>query len=380
MDFNYNDAQKNYQRDVTSFAQGAKKELVDLVVQLDRTAEFNRQGWQLCAEFGIQGGPIPTQYGGKGLALMTYIAGLESLGMHCRDNGLLFSIGAHVLACELPILSFGTEVQKQQWLPLLSSGEKIAAIAIAEAHGSSDAFNINTTATQSRGGYILNGKKSYITNSTLCDVALVFARVSDTANKVICLLVDRNTPGMHCEAVTDSSGLRTSPWGDIIFDDCWVDQSQQLGASGELVFMSAMEWERGCILAPLVGAMQRQLNDCITRVRTRKQGEQALSDHQAVSHRIVEMKMRADLARLQLYQFAFIKDTRRRANMEAVMTKWYLSESYLQNSMDAMQLHGGFGYSTDAGIEREVRDALGLRIASGTSDIQKNIIAKWLKL
>ena len=380
MDFNYNKSQKEFRKSVTEFALDSTELLQTRVKELDAKAEFNRQAWDKCADFGLLGGIIPKEYGGQGQDLLTYIAGLEALGEHCLDNGLMFSIGAHVLACELPILGFGTEEQKKQWLPDLCSGKKVASIAIAEEQGSSDAFNVHTEAEEKDGGYVINGKKSYITNAPFFDVALVFARIAGSANKIVCLLVDKDTPGLTRSPATETIGLKTSPFGDVIFKDCWVDKKHQLGASGEMVFMSAMEWERGCIMAPMIGAMQRQIRECVQRVTDRKQNDESISKHQAISHRIVEMKMRAELARLMLYKFVSTKQTTRRANMEAVMTKLYASEAILQNSMDAMQIHGGYGYTVDAGYEKEVRDALGLRVASGTSDIQRNIIAKWLKL
>ena len=380
MDFSYNKSQQEFRKAVIQFSKESEDVLQTNARELDLSAEFNREGWDKCGAFGIQGGPVPTEFGGGGLDLLTFTAGLEALGENCRDNGLMFSIGAHVLACELPILSFGTQEQKEQWLPDLCSGKKVASIAIAEEQGSSDAFNVQTEATEKDGGYVLNGKKSYITNAPFFDVALVFARISGPEPKVVCLLVDKDTSGLTRAPAMDTIGLKTSPFGDIVFKDCWVDKKNQLGASGQLVFMAAMEWERGCIMAPLIGAMQRQIRECVQRVTDRKQSGESLGTNQAVSHRIVEMKMRAELARLMLYNFASTKQTKRRANQEAVMTKLYASEAILQNSLDAMQIHGGYGYTLDAGYEKEVRDALGLRIASGTSDIQRNIIAKWLKL
>ncbi|MBA4386556.1 MAG: acyl-CoA dehydrogenase [Verrucomicrobia bacterium] len=380
MEFNLSAAQEAYRKKVLEFAAGA--ELDKNLAELDARGEFNLRAWKLCAEFGIQGGLISKEFGGQGLELVTYIAGLEALGEACSDNGLLVAMCAQIFACELPIAAFGSAEQKKKWLPALCSGGKIAAIAIAEEQGASDAFSLQTVAARRDGGYVINGRKCFITNAPFCDMVLVFARLEHSAKDVVCLVVDASNPGLKRLPPTKKMGLRSGPFGELVLDNCVVPEESRLGSetSGKLVFMAAMEWERGCLLAPIVGAMQRQLEQCIKRVRERKQGGQSISRFQAVSHRIVDMKMRVELARMMLHNFAWKKQTRRRANLEASMTKLYISESFVQNTLDAMQLHGGYGYTCDSGVERQLRDAVATRIASGTSDVQKNIIAEWLRL
>jgi len=379
MDFSLSESQEAYRAEVREFAEGT---LDADVLTLDKNSEFNRSGWKSCAKFGIQGGPIPEEFGGQGLDVVTFVSGLEALGEVCLDSGLPFAICAHVLACELPILTYGTDAQKKRWLPALCSGEQIASIAIAEEQGASDAFNLLTMAVKQGDGYVLNGRKMYVTNSPFCDLALVFAKLEGSTDTIICLVVDKENPGMHRAGATEKMGFRTAPFGELVFKDCKVPEEDVLGkpSSGKLIFMSAMEWERGCLLAPIVGAMQRQVRECIARVAGRKQGEGTLSRHQAVSHRVVDMKVRTELARLILYKFLWKKQISRRANMEASMAKLFISEAAVQNALDALQVHGAYGYTCESGIERMLRDTLGTRIASGTSDIQRSIIAKWLRL
>ncbi|MBC8229639.1 acyl-CoA dehydrogenase family protein [bacterium] len=379
MEFSFSKSQEEFRGKVRKFAQDV---LDENIRHLDQHAKFNKQGWDCCAKFGIQGGPIPIEFGGKGQDLMTFVSGLEALGQVCHDNGLMFSICAHIFACELPILAFGSIEQKERWLPDLCKGQQIAAIAIAEEHGASDAFSMLTTATEKNEGYLLKGRKSYVTNAPFCDIALVFARLNGLSNDIICLVVDKNSPGMHRAEATDKMGLRTAPFGDLVFEDCWVPKENRLGSptSGKIIFMAAMEWERGCLLAPMVGNMQRQVDQCIERVKNRKQGSQSLAKHQCLAHRIADMKVRTEAARLMLYNFVWKKQTRRRAHLEASMSKLFISEAFLLNSLDALQIHGAYGYTCEANLERELRDAVGLRIASGTSDIQRNIIARWLGL
>ena len=380
MDFSFTQEQEAYRQKIRDFAE--KAGLDRGLSELDRNGEFNRRGWDLCAEFGIHGGLIPKEYGGQGLDLITYVAGLEMLGEFCRDNGLLFAIGAHVFACELPLLAYGNDEQKKRWLPALCSGKKVAAIAIAEEHGASDAFDIRTTAIIDGGEYALNGSKCYVTNAPFCDLVFVFATFDGDPGSIICLVVENGIPGMQRDCATDKMGLRTGPFGSLVFKNCRIPAGNILGkpSSGKMVFMSAMEWERGCLLAPMVGTMQRQLLECVKRVKTRSQRGDELSKHQVLRHRIAEMKVRTEAARLLLYNFAWKKQTTRRANMEASIAKLFVSEAFAKNSLDALQIHAAYGYTVNSGVERELRDAIGTTIASGTSDIQRNIIAKWLKL
>ena len=379
MDFSFSKEQTAYQADVRQFAKAA-----GLDAEPGERAEgpgFNREAWQKCAGFGIQGGLVPEEHGGRGLDLVTFIGGLESLGTVCRDNGLLFAMCAQIFACELPLLSFGSDEQRARWLPGLCDGSLIGAIAIAEEHGASDAFAIQTTAREEGNTFLLNGRKAYVTNAPFCNLALVFARVED-AREIGCFVVEQGTPGFLQEPPTAKMGMSGGPFGALAFENCRVPAAHRLGSrkSGELIFVSAMEWERGCLLAPMVGGMQRILDQCIAWVRTREQQGASLSKKQAVAHRVADMRVRVESARWMLYGFAWKKQVKRRANLEASMAKLFISEAAVANALDALTLHGAYGYTQASGIEREVRDMLATPIASGTSDIQRNIIAKWLRL
>jgi alkylation response protein AidB-like acyl-CoA dehydrogenase len=169
---------------------------------------------------------------------------------------------------------------------------------------------------------------------------------------------------------------------EVFFDDCEVSEDDLLGrpGAGMAIFNSSMEWERSCILASAVGTMQRQLEGCVAYARERKQFGQPIGKFQAVSHRIVDMKVRLESARLLLYRLGWLRTQGKPSPMEAAMVKLYLSECFVQNSLDALQVHGGYGYVTEYDLEREVRDAIGSRIYSGTSEIQRNIVAGYLGL
>ena len=248
----------------------------------------------------------------------------------------------------------------------------------------SDALAMTTRADRDSTGYLLNGAKTFITNAPVADVFVVFA-VTDPASGFAGLsafLVDRGTPGLAVGEPFRKMGLRTSPMSELAFSDCHVPAESRLGpeGAGMAIFNASMEWERIFILATAVGTMQRQLERCIAYARERRQFGLPISAFQAVSHKIVDMKVRCDTARLLLYHTAWLKGRQRSLPLESAMTKLYLSESFVASSMDALQVHGAYGYMEESGLERDVRDALGSRIYSGTSQIQHNLIARALGL
>jgi alkylation response protein AidB-like acyl-CoA dehydrogenase len=199
---------------------------------------------------------------------------------------------------------------------------------------------------------------------------------------ITAFLIDKGTAGCTVSRDLEKMGLRTSPMGEIILEDCFVPEEGRLGqeGNGSMVFNSSMEWERGCILAGQIGAMERQLEETIRYARERKQFGQSIGKFQAISHRIAEMKVRLETARLILYKVGWLKNEGKSAIMEAAMAKLFLSEAFVDSSMDAIRIRGGYGYMTEFEVERDFRDALGGTLYSGTSDIQRNIIARLLGL
>jgi alkylation response protein AidB-like acyl-CoA dehydrogenase len=285
---------------------------------------------------------------------------------------------------ELPVWKFGREEQKQRYLPRLCDGSMVAVQAMTEPMSGSDAFSLRTTAQKRGDRYVLTGSKTFITNAPVADVFLVFARTDPAKGfaGVSAFLVERQTPRLSVSAPMHKMGLRTSPMGEVSFDGCEVPEENLLGSpgAGSAIFTTSMDWERTCILASALGTMQRQLERCIAYAKERTQFGQPIGKFQAVSHRIVEMKLRLETARLLLYKVGWLKAQGKRTAMESAMAKLYLSQCFLDSSLDAVQIHGGYGYSEEYEFERELRDAVGGRIYSGTSEIQKNIIAGSLGL
>jgi alkylation response protein AidB-like acyl-CoA dehydrogenase len=366
---------------VTRFAQ---RELGDGIVDRDAESVFDAKAWKKCAEFGIQGLPIPKEYGGQEAGALTTMLAMEALGYGCTDNGLLFSINAQMWACEIPILRFGTDEQRRRYLPGMVDGSLIAAHGMSEPGSGSDAFSLTTHAELRGDRYVLNGSKTFVTNAPVADAFIVFATTDRSLGFAgLCAFVlDRGTRGLSVGEPIHKMGLRTSPMGELFFDDCEVPVESLLGkpGGGMAVFNSSMEWERGCILACTVGSMDRQLERSIGYARERKQYGQAIGKFQAVSHRIVDMKLRLETARLLLYRLGWLMEQGKATSLDSALAKLHLSECFVQSSMDALQIHGGYGYMTEYELERDVRDAFGSRLYSGTSDIQRNIAARMLKL
>jgi alkylation response protein AidB-like acyl-CoA dehydrogenase len=381
MDFAFTPEQEEFRDSVIRFAESA---LTDDVREREKTGEFFRDGWHRCAEFGVQGLPIPEEYGGLGLDITTCVLVMDGLGYSCRDSGLLFSLNSHIWTCEIPILEFGTEEQKRHYLPRMTAGEIIGGHAMTEPEAGSDAYSLRTTATEDGDSYILNGSKTFTSNAPIADVLLVFA----TTNRdrgwagVTGFLVDMDTPGMHVGKPLEKLGLKTSPTGELTLEDCRVPKTAVLGklGQGSAIFNAEMEWERSCLFACHVGAMRHQLEVCTQYARDRKQFGESINSFQAVSHKLADMRVRLELAELVLHKVAWLKSSGKRAQIESAIAKLYVSESYLQSSLDAIQIHGGYGFMSEYEVDRDLRDAIGGRIYSGTSEIQKNIIARFLDL
>ena len=381
MDFSWSDEQLAYKQSVIKFA---KNELNQASIERDRKSLFDKALWKKCADFGLLGISIPETYGGCRTDTMKALLAMEGLGYGCRDNGLCFGINAHVWTAQLPIYLFGSEEQKRKYLPKMCSGESIGADAFTEPEAGSDVFSMSTRADKIDGGFRLNGTKRFISFGPVADVFMVFATVDPSLGKwgISAFLVEKETPGLQVSSAWEKMGLRSIPMSDIILDNCWITRESLLGKEGGGVGISqsSLEWERCFILASQLGAMERQLEEAVAYARGRKQFNQPIGNFQSVSNRIADMKLRLETARLMLYKVAWLKDQDRSAMMEAALLKLHLSESFIDSSLDAIRIHGGYGYMTEYEIERDLRDAIGGVIYGGTSDIQRNIISKLLGL
>ena len=382
MDFNFTSEQKLLRDSIVKFARG---ELNHDVIERDRAQTFSRELWRKCAGVGLLGLPVPEDYGGSSADPLSCAIALEALGYGCRDGGLVFSICAHVLACVVPVWQHGSAAQKQRYLTGLCDGTLVGAHAITEPDSGSDTFAMRLRAQREGSGWRLNGSKTFISNGPVADVVVVFA-VTDPDKGfhggVTGFLIERGVAGFSSGQKFTKMGLRTSPVGELVFHDVLLPDEAVLGTvgGGASVFGTAMDWERALLVAAHVGTMERLLETSISYARTRSQFGQSIGKFQAVAHKIADMKVQLEAARLLVYRTASRLTTTRSISLDAAITKLFVSESLVQASLDAVQLHGGYGFMEEYEVERALRDAIGSTLYSGTSEMQRNIIGRWLGL
>ncbi|MCI0468227.1 MAG: acyl-CoA dehydrogenase family protein [Beijerinckiaceae bacterium] len=381
MDFTLSPEQEHLRSQIVAFC---KKELNDGVRERDRAQYFSHDLWLKCGRMGLQGLPVPHEYGGAALDPVTAAIALEAFGYGCRDGGLVFSVCAHLLACVVPIWKHGSEEQKRRYLPNLCDGTLIAVNAMTGQESGSDPFAMSARAEPDGDGFRIRGTKIFASNGPVAGLALVYVQVgsNDKGGGVTGFLVEKGTPGFHSGQTFEKMGLRTSKLGELIFDDVRVSKDAVLGGvgGGPVVFSESMDWERALLVAAHLGTMQRLLDEAIGHARTRKSFGKAIGKYQAVSHRIVDMKVRLDAAQLLTYRAASRLGVSRDVQRDAAIAKLFASESLITNALDTIRVFGGHGYMQDYDMERVLRDAVGGVLYSGTSDMQRNIIASWLGL
>ncbi|MCB0212605.1 MAG: acyl-CoA dehydrogenase family protein [Anaerolineae bacterium] len=381
MDFSWSKKQREQYEQAYSFAQ---TELSAPVPNEGPVSAFPIEKWNLCGQFGLMGLSLPQAYGGMGLDALTSAHVFEAFGKGCPDRGLLFSAAAHLFAAAMPIAAFGRAELKQQLLPQLAAGARIGANAITEPEAGSDVTAIQTRAEEQGDGYILNGAKSFVTNGPVADVVVTYAVTNPKAGflGISGFAVEKGTPGMTLGQAFGKMGLTTAQGGWVTFENCCVPKMNRLGQAGEgaAIFRQSMQWERAVLFALYLGMLERQLEKTVAFTQRRKQFGKSLSKHQAVAHRLADMKLRLEQARWLLYRACWALDQGQDATLEIALSKLAVSEAAIQSSMDAVHLHGGEGYKTDGEMEAMLRDAIPATLFSGTSEIQRDLIASRLSL
>lgn len=350
----------------------------------DGRESFGRDNWRAVGELGLTGLDVPLEYGGLGLTYLTTARVLEGFGEGCAGLGLAFSVAAHLFACCGPIAAAGSKELCARLLPALARGERIGANAITESDAGSDVLALRTAASRQTDCYRISGEKTLVTNGPIADVTVVYARTQHGAGylSLSAFAVERDTPGYVVGAPFAKIGLHGSPTSSIYLNDSPVSHDNLIGAEGQgaLIFRSAMQAERACLFAAYLGAMSRQLEQTVAFAKERRQFGRPIGKNQAVSHRIVDMKLRLDAARLLVYRACWLLDNGRDAAIEVSLAKIAVSEGAVQSGLDAVQVHGGLGVMSEAGIDRMLRDSLPATIVSGTSEMQRDIVAGRLGL
>ena len=345
---------------------------------------FPAEAWRTLGEFGLLGLSVPERHGGLGLDTLGTALAVEALGKGCDDAGLVFSACAHLFACTMAIAAHGSDALKDRVLASLASGERIGANAASEAEAGSDVHAMRARAVRDGGRYRLSGAKMYVTNGPVADVFVVYASTEPRHGHLglTAFVVERGAPGVRSGAPFAKMGLGSAPVSSVYFDDCPVPAENVLGREGDgaAVFARSMVWERACLFASYLGSMDRQLEATVRFARERRQFDTPIGRFQAVSHRIVDMKLRLEAARLLLYRACWLCDQGHDATIEISLAKLAVSEAAVQSGLDAIRVHGGMGTLVEAGVERGLRDAIPATIFSGTSDIQREIVARRLGL
>ncbi len=359
-----------------------KEHLNTGIVERDHKQQFSRTLWELCGREGLQGLAIDKTFGGTGLEPLSTMLGIEALGFACRDNGLSFAIAAHLFSCAIPLQIFGTESQKIKFLPSSCNGKFIAANAITEAQSGSDALHLSTKVENKENTYSLSGEKVFCTSLPEADWVLVYAKSNENhglMNGLTAFILEKGIHDFSCPHIYTKMGLRTCLMGKLSMDNTVVNENNILGREGNggVIFNYSMNWERIGMAALHLGTMTRLLEEFITFVKHRKVGRKAMKDFQAVQHKIAQLSTELEATRLLVYKAAALLNKPNRVHQYAAMAKLAVSELYKNGTMDLLHLYGAQGYVDNHEIERMARDAAASTLYSGTSEIQKNIIAKW---
>ena len=343
--------------------------------------EFPWEKWRLCAEQGLTGLLVPEEYGGAGFDCTSAVLVLEALGKGAEDHGLVHAICTQIISAKM-IEQFATEEQKQEILPKVCTGELMLAQAITEPDAGSDTSALRTKAVQNGNGYLLSGSKLFTTNGPIADLIIVFAVTNEKApsslGRLSCFLLDKDTAGFTRSEPVRKMGLHTLQNGELYFDECRLAEDTIMGrkGAGSAIFSEGIVWERILLFATHVGKIGSLLADSIEYAKERKQFGNPIASYQGVSHKIADARVSLELSQLIIRKAAWLKDQGSSAAVEAAIAKLFVSESCRQVALDTLQIHGGNGYMEEYGVERELRDAIAGTIYSGTSEIQRNIIAR----
>ncbi len=381
MDFRHTEEQLAFYKSVKDFA---GRIVAPGAHDRDVEGRFDREVWDAVGHFGLLGLPIPEEYGGSNADVITTCLALEALAEGGHDGGLGLSVGAHVTIGTVPIWLHGTEEQKQRYLPRLCSGEWIGAMAITEPEAGSDAAAIKCRARRDGAEWVIDGSKIFITNGSIANAIIVIAVTDPEAGRgqgVSAFIVETDNPGFSVGKDLDKMGTRSSPLSLLHFDGCRVPSEALLGTEGAALWQVAFEcfdWERTVMIASSIGGMKASLDAAIEYAKERESFGKPLARHQAIQHKIAEMKAHLDAARLLLYRAAWMKQEGLPHQVEASVAKLFVAEAAMKNALEATQIFGGYGYIKDYPIERSIRDAKLISIGGGTSEIQRMIIARSL--
>lgn len=375
LQFDYSDQQKMVAEAARAFAE---QHIAPFVREWDDTQYFPVSVMKAAGELGFMGILVPENYGGSGLGYHEYIAIIEEISIIDPSIGL--SIAAHNSLCTNHILSFGNTDQKNKYLPKLSSGEHIGAWGLTEHNTGSDAGGMNTTAVKDGDYWVLNGAKNFITHGKSGDIAVVIARTGEKGDSrgMSAFILEKGMDGFYSGKKEDKLGMRASETAEIILDNCRISDDQRLGEIGEgfIQSMKILDGGRISIGALSLGIAKGAYQAALKYAKEREQFGQPIASFQGISFKLADMATEIEAAELLLHKAGFLKNQNRKMTLHSAMSKMYASELCVRVASEAVQIHGGYGYTKDYPVEKFYRDAKLCTIGEGTTEIQKVVISK----
>ena len=372
---------KKHEMARTLFKEFAEKEVKPLAQDVDENEQFPLETVKKMAKNGFMGIPVPKEYGGQGCDPLTYVMCVEELSKVCGTTGVVVS--AHTSLCIDPILTYGTEEQKQKYIPDLASGKKLGAFGLTEPGAGTDAQGQQTKAVLDGDEWVINGSKCFITNGSYADVYIVIA-VTGTIEKrgrkmkeISAFIVEKGTPGFTFGTKEKKMGIRGSATYELIFEDCRIPKENLLGKQGRGfgIAMHTLDGGRIGIASQALGLAEGALERTIEYVKERKQFGRSIGQFQNTQFQLADMATKVEAAKNLVYKAAMAKATQKVYSVEAAMAKLYAAEVAMEVTTKAVQLHGGYGYIREYDVERMMRDAKITEIYEGTSEVQRMVIS-----
>ena len=377
MNFNFNQEEQDILNMLKDFA---VNEVAPKAAEVDENERFPAETWHALAEMGMMGVAFPEEYGGAGMSYLTYIGVCEELAKHCATTSVMVS--AHSSLCTWPISEFGTEEQKQKYLPKLCTGEWLGAFGLTEPGAGSDAAGQKTTAVDKGDHWLLNGSKIFITNAGFANVFVIFAMTDKSLGTrgISAFIVEKDYPGFKVGAHEKKMGIRGSSTCELVFEDCKVPKENLLGElnKGFKVAMATLDGGRIGIGAQALGIAQAAIDECKKYTTERVQFGKRISQFQNTQFELADMQTKVDAARLLIYRAAQAKQDHEAYGHMAAMGKLYASEVASDVTRRCVQLVGGYGYTREYPFERYMRDAKITEIYEGTSEVQRMVISGWM--
>jgi butyryl-CoA dehydrogenase len=374
MDFDLDEQQQMIRKMAREFAE---KEIKPVAAEFDQTASFPAEIIRKLGELGFMGMMVPEEYDGAAMDCISYALAVEEISRADASTGVTMSVN-NSLCCQ-PILDYGTEDQKKKYLPPLATGEKLGAFSITEPEAGSDAGNVQTTAVADGADYVVNGTKIFVTNGGKADIIILFAATDKAAGPrgISAFIVEKGMPGFTVGKKEDKMGMRASNTSELIFEDCKVPKENLLASEGKgfRIALATLDGGRIGIAAQAVGIGQACLEAAVAYSKQRKQFGRSICEFQAIQWILSNIATEVEAARFLTYKAAFFKDKGARFSKEAAEAKLFASEAAVRAAINAVQVHGGYGYMKEYDVERYFRDAKLTEIYEGTSEVQRLVIA-----